>query len=263
MTVPLPPFSLEKSSRYDQSTYVGRLYHFMQIMNPGTLLTTQKELDASLALLDLFKNGSLPKNVTDKQLWDAKTMRDSMVHPDTGKVIFWPCRMAAFTPVNVPIVAGMLYSAPTVVNTIFWQWMNQSVNVAVNYANRNASNEMSTQQIATAYGAAVGVSCGIALGLGEIAKRSKSVILPKMIPFLSVAAAGAFNVVLMRRNEAETGISVVDENGTNHGLSKAAGVLALKQVALTRTVLPAPVLLLPPLLVKVAELSVSKESFLK
>ncbi len=58
---------------------------------------------------------------------------------------------------------------------------------------------------------------------------------------------------LMRRNEATQGIGVKDADGNDRGISKAAGTLALKQVALTRVILPAPVLLLPPLLMRIFE----------
>lgn len=251
MAEKIPPFNPNATSRFDQSTYVGRLKHNLETMNPLTLFTSEAELQKSLQMLERFKQkGKLPEGVDDLAMWKAKVMKDSMVHPDTGKTIFPLFRMAGFTPVNMPVVAGMLFSKPTFFNTVFWQWINQSVNVAVNYANRNASNEMSQTQIAKAYGAAVGTSCSLAVGLGAIAKRSSSVWLPKAVPFISVATAGALNVLLMRWNEAEVGITVSD--GTRDvGTSKLAGKMALQQVALTRVVLPAPVLLLPPLLASV------------
>lgn len=133
-------------------------------------------------------------------------------------------------PVNVPIVAGMIYAAPTIGNIIFWQWVNQSANVAVNYANRNASNSMSNEQIASAYGAAVLTSCSLAIGLGHWAKASKSAVIPRVVPFVSVATAGALNVLMMRQNEARVGIAVRDADGNVRGQSKRAGSLALEQV---------------------------------
>jgi hypothetical protein len=97
-----------------------------------TLLASDDELANAQELLHKFKTQQLSADAlrdpaTHDRLWNARSLRDAIVHPDTGEKIPWPCRMSAFTPVNVPIVAGMLYSAPTVFNTILWQWVNQSV----------------------------------------------------------------------------------------------------------------------------------------
>jgi tricarboxylate carrier len=136
-------------------------------------------------------------------------------------------------------------------STIFWQWINQSYNVCVNYANRNASNSMPPEKIAQAYGAAVVASGGIAVGLGEMTKRFASLRnVAKFVPFVAVASAGALNVFLMRYNEIEEGIQVKDLDGNVVGTSKIAGKMAIGQVAATRVILPIPVLLLPPILMR-------------
>jgi sideroflexin-5 len=48
-------------------------------------------------------------------------------------------RMSGYVPFNSPILAGLLMPNPTMAQTIFWQWLNQSHNACVNYANRNAT----------------------------------------------------------------------------------------------------------------------------
>ena len=68
------------------------------------------------------------------------------------------------------------------------------------------------------------------------------------VPFLAVAGAGVANVMLIRRNEMTDGIDVMDEDGKVYGKSQAAGRNALMEVGLTRVVLPAPVLVLPGLI---------------
>ena len=40
--------------------------------------------------------------------------------PDNEEPIMWVARMSAFVPTNIPIVAGMLMTAPTPFNTLFW-----------------------------------------------------------------------------------------------------------------------------------------------
>lgn len=66
------------------------------------------------------------------------------------------------------------------------------------------------------------------------------------MPWLAVATAGAANAVAMRYKEGIDGITVYDEHGNAMGTSVAAGRSALAQVALTRVILPVPILLIPP-----------------
>jgi tricarboxylate carrier len=240
---PTPPFSLEAASRFPQDTYVGRCRHFSQLISPSNLFISDAELTEAQKQLSAFQAAGgrnsaafASLGLSDEQLWRAKLVRDSILHPDSGQSVPLPFRMSAFAPVNIPIVAGMIYAAPTIGNTIFWQWINQSANVAVNYANRNASNEMSNEQILKAYGAAVATSCSLAVGLGYLTKHSKSALIPKFVPFVSVATAGALNVLLMRRSEAEFGIAVKDHEGKERGQSKRAGEMALQQVFLLLSV---------------------------
>lgn len=140
------------------------------------------------------------------------------------------------------------------------QWANQSYNVAVNYGNRNiGKNEMTTQDIAISYAGAVFSSCSIALGLGRVSDNLNKAANPGFgvrlfrgaVPFIAVASAGVLNVVLMRRGEIQSGITIKDEEGNDRGVSKAAGVKAISEVAMTRVALPAPILLFPPIIMSV------------
>eukprot|EP00457_Paulinella_chromatophora_P009022 gb/GEZN01009073.1/.p1 GENE.gb/GEZN01009073.1/~~gb/GEZN01009073.1/.p1 ORF type:complete len:335 (+),score=18.10 gb/GEZN01009073.1/:53-1057(+) len=239
--------------RYNQKTYWGRVYHFIDIINPATLFTSEETLKKSIQLLEAQKNHDLDPTVTVEDLYRAKAIKESILHPQTGQPIFPLFRMSCFVPMNFPIVAGML-SSTTMPSTIFWQWYNQSYNVAMNHANRNASNEMSNESIMKAYTGAVTSSVAIVLGLNHCLKRAEQAkISPSLLsacrallPFSAVAGAGCLNVYLMRRNETTDGITVQDENGNDVGVSVIAGQMAVSQSALTRVVLPIPILILPP-----------------
>jgi len=70
-----------------------------------------------------------------------QTIVNASIHPDTNKPVPWVMRMCAFVPTNLPIIFGMLMTPPTPVNTMFWQWLNQTYNAGMNYGNRNASSQ--------------------------------------------------------------------------------------------------------------------------
>ena len=131
-------FELGKS-RYNLKTFKGRFAQNMDIIDWRTLFVSESKLNESVKLLDDYKADRLPPNVTNKDLWEAQKIKQSTLHPDTGEKIFMPFRMSGYVPFNSPILAGLLMPNPSLAQTVFWQWLNQSHNACVNYANRNAT----------------------------------------------------------------------------------------------------------------------------
>ncbi|KAH6571701.1 hypothetical protein BASA62_003710 [Batrachochytrium salamandrivorans] len=211
-------------SRYDQSTYLGRLRHFSEITDPRNLFASETELQAAKQLVQTYKAGGATPNASEEQLWRAKQLVDSTFHPDTGE-----------------------------------KWVNQSANVAFNYCNANKTTEMSMTETVGAYAAAVGASCTIAVGLNQWLLRAKHLspttlsVLSRGVPFAAVAAAGTLNVFLMRQKELKEGIQVQDATGTVLGKSQIAGTHAVGQVAVSRIVTAAPALFIPGLIMSQME----------
>ncbi|KAG0029176.1 hypothetical protein BGZ81_004038, partial [Podila clonocystis] len=144
-TVPLIDLS---KPRYDQSTYLGRVKHFIKVTSPRNLFVSGKGLENAKNLINDYNAGKLPASTDPAKLWRAKEICDSTLHPDTGKPIFLPFRMSCFVPTNMLVAAGMLMPNPTVKSIIFWQWANQSINVAFNSANSNKTTEMNMKETA-------------------------------------------------------------------------------------------------------------------
>ncbi|KAH6579806.1 hypothetical protein BASA61_010041 [Batrachochytrium salamandrivorans] len=246
-------------SRYDQSTYLGRLRHFSEITDPRNLFASETELQAAKQLVQTYKAGGATPNASEEQLWRAKQLVDSTFHPDTGDKVLLPFRMSSFVPTNVPIIAAMLMPNPSIAAIVFWQWVNQSANVAFNYCNANKTTEMSMTETVGAYAAAVGASCTIAVGLNQWLLRAKHLspttlsVLSRGVPFAAVAAAGTLNVFLMRQKELKEGIQVQDATGTVLGKSQIAGTHAVGQVAVSRIVTAAPALFIPGLIMSQME----------
>lgn len=141
---------------------------------------------------------------------------------------------------------------PTLLSTVFWQSLNQTHNACVNYANRNASQPTAVSDLATGYLGAVASSVSIAVGLNQLVKRARvsenlRTVLSRFVPYPAVATASTANMLLMRRTELKNGIAIKDETGKVHGFSQKAAEQAIFQTMLSRVVLPAPLLVIPPL----------------
>uniref|UniRef100_A0A3Q3BAQ3 Sideroflexin 5b n=1 Tax=Kryptolebias marmoratus TaxID=37003 RepID=A0A3Q3BAQ3_KRYMA len=184
-----PGFRLGKP-RYDQSSFLGRLRHFVDIIDPSTLFVSEKKLQECIRLLDEHKHGTLPPGVSDEQL--SRSLLQAIIHPDTGEKIFMPFRMSGYVPFGTPIVIGLLLPNQTVMSTIIWQWLNQSHNACVNYANRNATKPTPTSKFLQGYVGAVTSAVSIAVGLNVLIERANKLspatrmIIQRFVPFPAV-----------------------------------------------------------------------------
>uniref|UniRef100_A0A3Q3Q3K7 Sidoreflexin n=1 Tax=Monopterus albus TaxID=43700 RepID=A0A3Q3Q3K7_MONAL len=244
-----PAFQFGKP-RFDQNTFFGRFRHFLDVIDPRTLFVTEKQLQECVELLDHFKQGTLPSGVTDAQ---------AIIHPDTGEKILMPFRMSGTVDFVFVQVVGLLLPNQTLVSTVFWQWLNQSHNACVNYCNRNASKPAPVSKFVQGYFGAVTSAVSIAVGLNVLIQKASRLspntrlLVQRFVPFPAVASANVCNVVLMRHSELSEGISVLDNNGNVVGTSRVAARHALLETALTRVVLPMPILILPPMIMAVVE----------
>lgn len=228
LTQEVPAFSRDEP-RYDMSTFTGRMLHFYSVNDPRTLLFTDEETKAAERLLKLHDQGEVPEGTTDADLWHARRVLESALHPDTGEPIFPLFRFSAFVPVNMVIVTATI--TPAVISsfpaTAFIHFFNQTYNAAINYANRNASNPVPTARLAEGYAGAVVTSLSIGMLSTAATKRvaarggggGAAAVIRSTLPFLATALAGASNVFLMRRNELTTGVDVFDDQGRDLGKS--------------------------------------------
>ncbi|KAG8629887.1 hypothetical protein KVT40_001506 [Elsinoe batatas] len=232
------------SSQYDLNTYWGRVKESAKISDPRTLFTSQAGLENAKSLIAAYKQGKV-KQMTP-ELWEAKKIVDSTLHPDTGEPVFLPFRMSCFVLSNLIVTGGMLTPNLSTAGTLGWQITNQSLNVGINASNANKSSPMSTSSLVKNYLLAVSASCSVALGLNALVLRLKrvspttKVILGRLVPFAAVACAGILNVFLMRSDEIRNGIDIypsrkpaskVDEGKRDNLANAVAAVAATPSAA--------------------------------
>ncbi|CAK7271267.1 Sideroflexin FSF1 [Sporothrix epigloea] len=258
MSSSLPGSRELPASQYDLNTYWGRVKHTAGITDPRTLLVGSTGLEQAKRAIVAYKQGET-KEMTP-ELWKAKKIVDSTLHPDTGEPVMLPFRMSAFVLSNLVVTAGMLTPGLGTTGTILWQVANQSLNVAINNSNANKSSPLSYGKLAQSYFLAVGASCSVAVGLNSLVPRltrlspSTRLVLGRLVPFAAVASAGALNVFLMRGEEIRTGIDVYpvaaegsSEKPESLGRSKKAATLAVGETALSRVLNSSPIMVIPPL----------------
>lgn len=259
MSSSLPGSRELPASQFDLSTYWGRVQHTAGITDPRTLLAGKTGLEQAKQAVIAYKQGQT-KEMTP-ELWHAKKIVDSTLHPDTGEPVLMPFRMSCFVLSNLVVTAGMLTPNLGTRGTILWQIANQSLNVAINNANANKSSPLSYSKLAQSYFMAVGASCSVAVGLNSLVPRltslsaSTRLVLGRLVPFAAVASAGALNVFLMRGEEMRTGIDVYPVAGegvdvdasTSLGRSKTAATIAVAETAVSRVLNSSPIMVIPPL----------------
>ncbi|KAL4979627.1 Tricarboxylate/iron carrier [Aspergillus desertorum] len=248
----LPP------SQYDLSTYWGRVRHAADISDPRMIFVSSAGLEQAKRLISSYKQNEIP--TMNAELWKAKKVVDSTLHPDTGEPVFLPFRMSCYVLSNLVVTAGMLTPGLQTTGTLLWQIANQSLNVAINNANSNKSTPLSVSQMAKSYLMAVSASCSVALGLNALVPRLKNVspntklILGRLVPFAAVSSASALNVFLMRSEEIRQGIDVYPvpekegEPVQSLGRSRVAAKIAVGETAISRVLNATPIMVIPPLI---------------
>ncbi|CBF75419.1 sideroflexin family transporter [Aspergillus nidulans FGSC A4] len=258
MSASLPGDRELPHSQYDLNTYWGRVRHAADISDPRMLFVSSAGLEQAKRLISSYKQNEVP--TMNAELWRAKKVVDSTLHPDTGEPVFLPFRMSCYVLSNLVVTAGMLTPGLKTTGTLLWQIANQSLNVAINNANSNKSTPLSVSQMAKSYLMAVSASCSVALGLNALVPRLKNVspntklILGRLVPFAAVSSASALNVFLMRSEEIRQGIDVYPvpekegEPVQSLGRSKVAAKIAVGETAISRVLNATPIMVVPPLI---------------
>ncbi|KPP59536.1 sideroflexin-2-like [Scleropages formosus] len=219
--------------RWDQGTFMGRLWHFFSITDCRTALLPDARLDEAKALVESCRAGTLPPGTTKEQLYYAKKLYDSAFHPDTGDRMNLIGRMSFQVPGGMAITGFMLQFYRTVPAVVFWQWVNQSFNALVNYTNRNAASPITPKQIGVAYVTATSTALATAVGLNLYTKRAPPLV-ARWVPFAAIL----------------NGIAITDENGNRLGHSQKAAVKGITQVVISRVTMAAPGMIILPIIMQ-------------
>jgi tricarboxylate carrier len=244
----VPKFN-PNGDRYDQRTFQGRYFRMLSQCDPLTLLESESEVRRAEKLVKEYDPQTSREG--DAELWAARVLKESAVHPDTQEIVPLPFRMSGYVPFNGPVCVAMMVSQTTP-TLLFWNWVNQSQNALVNYFNRNASSPTSNETLAVSYSAAVAAALSVAFGLSQVVQRKfspeKAKTLMQFIAFPASMVASSANCYIMRRPEIERGIVLMDDGGrvvADGAKSSIAAEKAVIETAVSRAFLGIPCFLLP------------------
>lgn len=70
------------------------------------MMVSPSSLDKAKQLISSYKENHIPKMTPE--LWKAKKVVDSTLHPDNGEPVFLPFRMSSYVVTNLIVTGGML-----------------------------------------------------------------------------------------------------------------------------------------------------------
>jgi hypothetical protein len=165
---------------------------------------------------------------------------------DQGNIVFKPARLCGFVPLNVPIICGMMLAPPTIWNTVFFQWINQTYNANMNFGNKNSTCKYTNSDMMMGYAAACISSVGMGVTLRKltagIASRSsgkKLFFINFVVSAVSSGSAGFCNSLCMRYPEIKKGIKVYSDEKLENcvGISVKSAESAVYETASSRFVM--------------------------
>ncbi|XP_042636347.1 sideroflexin-4 [Orycteropus afer afer] len=182
-------------------------------------------------------------SVEDKKMQEAWKRSLSTVHPDNSKLIPAPFRPAAFLPFTGPMVFFSMMPSKGIKSTILPQFSLYTYTTAFNIINGNTSSQHRPQE-SLLLGAGVVVASTFIGIIPQLAQMKCSLdnyrvrfLVSRALPVLFLAHVSGVNVLASRSLEPARGIRVMDKEGNVIGYSRRAGEKAVKETAVSRTVL--------------------------
>ncbi|KAJ8412791.1 hypothetical protein AAFF_G00117420 [Aldrovandia affinis] len=239
--------------RSEGQSFFRRLYQWVDILDPISLLSSKGEIEKARSLLR-----STEDQQNKREVVDALKLSLSSVHSDTGAILPAIFRPPAFLPVAAPLVIASLLPHNGVKPAFFWQFLLQSYSAGFNYSNRNATfskeTKVTLKQVllivgSVTYATCAGVIPQFAMRRFGLRSPYAQVFFRSVLPVPLAAFLAGFNVLIVRAEEFDNGIQVFDSSGNNVGISLKAGLKAVNETAVSRAVLMGTTAALPNMLI--------------
>ncbi|KAM6184767.1 sideroflexin-4 [Rhynchocyon petersi] len=202
----------------ERPSFVQRCLLWTELLDPVNLVISAEIIEKSRQLLSTDAAG---KNVGDSTLQEAWKRSLSTVHPDSSRLIPAPFRPAAFLPFVAPMVFFSMMPSKGIKSLILPQLSLYSYTTSFSIINGNES----------------AVLPQLAQMRYPHVNSFTNFVVRRALVVLFLAQVGGLNVLVSRSLEPTRGIKVVDKEGKVVGHSRRAGEKAVRDTAISRTVL--------------------------
>ncbi|XP_004375017.1 sideroflexin-4 [Trichechus manatus latirostris] len=224
----------------ERQSFVQRFLLWTELLDPTNLVISIEKIEKSRQLLS---TEAARGNVEDKKIQEAWKKSLSTVNPDSSKLIPAPFRPAAFLPFTGPVVFFSMMPSKGIKSMILPQLSFYTYTTAFNIINGNSSYHHHPRE-SLLLGAGVIASSTFFGIIPHLAQMKYSLdnylvrfLLRRVLPVLFIAQVSGMNVLASRSLEPTRGIKVMDKEGKVIGHSRRAGQKAVKETAISRTVL--------------------------
>ncbi|XP_075468150.1 sideroflexin-4 isoform X2 [Ascaphus truei] len=239
----------------EPTSFVRRFLHWLDVLDPTTLLASDEEIKNSKALLQSV--GHITKDaIQNRKVEDAGKLCEVSLHPDTGNIIPTLFRPPAFMPLATPLAIVTFLQHTGTKPAFFWQLLFQSYSAGFNLVNGNKTwkaEKMEPKQcllfaVSVSYTACIAVTPQFLMNRFKLTSPIMQTFFRRVLPAPLLSLLGAINVGIVRAPEIEHGIEVVDKAGNVVGVSQRAGEKAVRETAMSRAALIGVTALIPAVL---------------
>ncbi|XP_062988808.1 sideroflexin-4 [Elgaria multicarinata webbii] len=248
--------------RSEGETFFQRFHHWTNILDPTLLFSSNADIEnARKHLQDTGEN--ITESLQDKKIKKAWYLSLASVHTGTGDTIPVAYRPPAFLVCTAPLVIASFLPYRGTKHAFLWQFIFHTYVAGFTLANGNSkkeANENAPEKMkelpykqfflstgAVLYSATLGALPQFFMARFKPQSSFVQGLIKYCIPGPVTAFCCAFNVMVIRSTEFESGIEVMDSKGNVIGVSQRAGEKAVKETALSRAAMFCTAIWIPDL----------------
>uniref|UniRef100_A0A2K5VDV4 Sideroflexin 4 n=1 Tax=Macaca fascicularis TaxID=9541 RepID=A0A2K5VDV4_MACFA len=221
-----------------RQSFIRRFLQWTELLDPTNVFISVESIENSRHLLCTNEDASNPAS-EDQRIQEAWKRSLATVHPDSSNLIPKLFRPAAFLPFMAPTVFLSMMPPKGIKSVILPQVFLYTYMTMFNSINGNRSYTCKPLERSLLMAEAIAASTflGVVPHFIQIKYGLTNPWIKRLLPVVFLVQASGMNVYMSRNIESIKGIAVMDKEGNVLGHSTIAGTKAVRETAVSRTVL--------------------------